>query len=931
MAWWQPSGGSSSSGWSASGSGSWWRESGSWWRDPAEPPSWSEGYGEFGPPQAQGAWRGGQRMGGAVWNWPGRGQERGRSGAPHEAVGPNVTHRLDVPISMKEAQTWWTETKQAAEEAGMKVSVRAKRYSGSGPGWVTFSALGTQGGTFIEESIRLLCWYMPDLDISAISVPEILGIFPQEAVRDALGNVKEWILKPPEELALVEAATLQSAPVRSDQAEAETLPARRRRREEGAAPQRRRRRLQPPPLPAKPAPPLARRAPLLPKWGPRPPPEGQSAGSSSAAGVTAVAAASVAEVVAVSLSGSGTAGVTAVTTSSVKKLPSVEVETDLPRAAPTPPPFLRRSQEAFAEVQQQQPVHFQVGLDRLSILGPISPPDPTVRIAFCSTVLRRPQVETALLINMALTWAYREQISWFVVDFNAPEERLVSRLGEKLLEAVDSGHLNFFVSDGMPYWHASVAKNSAHLLPPCETFDVLVNVDGDNILTVGFVEAAVTLAARMKSQELKMVHFSSSYEAGTYGRIAVATNTFLTLRGYDEEFLPSGCQDQDLILRALLLNDGAKVVAVTKPDLVGGSIANVVGGTWSECVQAKVANVAPGVRSKWGQMDATNRADMWRKLNAGEIQRNMGRLFLGVASLVFPSTRAPCAVGGGECQVAWLGRGFGMDLHSFWGLLNAVCGGWWVGIAMHGLEPEVRMCPVVFVADAEAGGPEGGGVAMTEPDAGVTAPLPKLTVQVSTFGCEKLDHACDGTNEGARKLREAWAPTRGKAPQAIPGELIMEALAGCDLPHVNVILDARCFYDWQPEVQQHIGHSATFLNSILQHKQFSMWWRKACSQIKCAINWKLSGSGGVTPLVLHVTVFCRAGEKRSVACAWLLEQGLRGLGCEVLPAVHLCAMFWKRKTCGGDRCNECDTTGALHGDIAAYAVKLMRAEFDRHD
>ena len=59
-------------------------------------------------------------------------------------------------------------------------------------------------------------------------------------------------------------------------------------------------------------------------------------------------------------------------------------------------------------------------------------------------------------------------------------------------------------------------------------------------------------------------------------------------------------------------------------------------------------------------------------------------------------------------------------------------------------------------------------------------------------------------------------------------------------------------------------------------------------------------------------MFCRAGEKRSVAVALLLKNVLESLeGCRVL-ASYLCKYFWHRRTCFGDKkaCKWCHLGGA---------------------
>ena len=72
--------------------------------------------------------------------------------------------------------------------------------------------------------------------------------------------------------------------------------------------------------------------------------------------------------------------------------------------------------------------------------------------------------------------------------------------------------------------------------------------------------------------------------------------------------------------------------------------------------------------------------------------------------------------------------------------------------------------------------------------------------------------------------------------------------------------------------------------------------------------------GGLTPV--NIVVYCRAGEKRSVAISWLWAEALEMHtgGKMVEPIQHLCKRFWKRRTCAGVGCDEC-TIGRRHKQL----------------
>ena len=80
-----------------------------------------------------------------------------------------------------------------------------------------------------------------------------------------------------------------------------------------------------------------------------------------------------------------------------------------------------------------------------------------------------------------------------MVDFNArrTDESDAETVGSLLFllgtcrAAVDAGLFCVYTADkNLPYWHASLAKNTAHKVA---TEDVLVNLDGDNLIRPQFV------------------------------------------------------------------------------------------------------------------------------------------------------------------------------------------------------------------------------------------------------------------------------------------------------------------------------------------------------------------------------------------------------------------------------------------------------------
>ena len=144
---------------------------------------------------------------------------------------------------------------------------------------------------------------------------------------------------------------------------------------------------------------------------------------------------------------------------------------------------MRQCHPTMEKLRKQQKLTVSLGVERVKFTGLPELVDPDVKIAFCTTALRRPTVAMALTINLALTWKRRQNITWFVVDFNENTDELTHPVIEALEPAIRCGHLKLYRSSALPNWHACIAKNTAHMLPDA-SYHVLCNVDGDNLLTL---------------------------------------------------------------------------------------------------------------------------------------------------------------------------------------------------------------------------------------------------------------------------------------------------------------------------------------------------------------------------------------------------------------------------------------------------------------
>jgi hypothetical protein len=110
--------------------------------------------------------------------------------------------------------------------------------------------------------------------------------------------------------------------------------------------------------------------------------------------------------------------------------------------------------------------------------------------------------------------------------------------------SIEAGSLLYIHERFDPNFHASKAKNLAHF---AATGEFVVNLDADNLI-------GNTIARYRRFWTVNpdtVIHgFCGVWGDGTYGRIGMANRHFLGLGGYDEEMLPLGWQDCDLLHRA---------------------------------------------------------------------------------------------------------------------------------------------------------------------------------------------------------------------------------------------------------------------------------------------------------------------------------------------------------------------------------------------
>eukprot|EP01012_Entosiphon_sulcatum_P007078 TRINITY_DN13516_c0_g1_i1.p1 TRINITY_DN13516_c0_g1~~TRINITY_DN13516_c0_g1_i1.p1 ORF type:complete len:272 (+),score=43.68 TRINITY_DN13516_c0_g1_i1:54-869(+) len=178
-----------------------------------------------------------------------------------------------------------------------------------------------------------------------------------------------------------------------------------------------------------------------------------------------------------------------------------------------------------------------------------------LELSFCITCKNRfHQICKTLPQNLIDNAADQSQIEFVLVDFGSTDG-LAEWVVREFRRELQSGYLRFYRTDRLPYWHAAVAKNTAHRLARGK---ILTNLDCDNFTGsrgAAFVRQIFETEGRIVLHQ-RDPH--NKQTAGNYGRISYPRSDFLAIGGYDETLLPVGFEDKDVIHR--LIRNGLRKV-----------------------------------------------------------------------------------------------------------------------------------------------------------------------------------------------------------------------------------------------------------------------------------------------------------------------------------------------------------------------------------
>ncbi|GHT29269.1 hypothetical protein FACS189415_7170 [Bacteroidia bacterium] len=138
---------------------------------------------------------------------------------------------------------------------------------------------------------------------------------------------------------------------------------------------------------------------------------------------------------------------------------------------------------------------------------------------------------------------FQHLIEFVLVDFGSTDG-LQDWVKNNFKADISTGYLKYYYTEELPFWHASIAKNTAHLLA---NHKIAVNLDCDNY--TGYNGGKFVIQQFIKFGDNIVLHQLADKIDGSYGRISLTKDNFLKIGGYDEILEPMAYQDSDLLLR----------------------------------------------------------------------------------------------------------------------------------------------------------------------------------------------------------------------------------------------------------------------------------------------------------------------------------------------------------------------------------------------
>ena len=208
-----------------------------------------------------------------------------------------------------------------------------------------------------------------------------------------------------------------------------------------------------------------------------------------------------------------------------------------------------------------------------------------ITLSFCITCKNRMwQIKQTLPKNLKDNLSMREQIDFVLVDFGSTDG-LQEWIIENFEQDIKEEYLKYYYTEELRYWHASIAKNTAHVLSES---DIVINLDCDNYTGKDGGKYVLENMIKQGIHDTVIHQFGGNVLDGSYGRITLSRENFVNIGGYDESFEPMLYQDKDLLMRLMsagidyILLDDERYNRAIRNDKEEGIINTLSSRTWLE-------------------------------------------------------------------------------------------------------------------------------------------------------------------------------------------------------------------------------------------------------------------------------------------------------------------------------------------------------------
>lgn len=175
-------------------------------------------------------------------------------------------------------------------------------------------------------------------------------------------------------------------------------------------------------------------------------------------------------------------------------------------------------------------------------------PDAMPVISFCTSCKgREHHLQSTYLRNIFLNLCFYPRAEFVLLNYNSPDG-LDEWARSHLEPLISSGRVVYLHESSSVKWNMSHAKNVCHL---GATGDVVCNLDADNYIVPDFARHLAEIMTTSVEPTIVSAPPRNGQSWDVCGRIALPSDEFRALGGYNEDFQSGyGLEDTDLLARA---------------------------------------------------------------------------------------------------------------------------------------------------------------------------------------------------------------------------------------------------------------------------------------------------------------------------------------------------------------------------------------------